>query len=97
MKSYSGQHVRLGELGNFSDGSGSSLLEGDFMEPLVEINGIISGDGFKLLSLLILGHCILSFSNNYLLIIFNLKPLIKHKKIQSQTLFSMSKILTSLI
>ena len=46
-----GEHLSCSELSNFSDCTGCSLLELDFVESLVEINGVISCHGLDLLLL----------------------------------------------
>jgi len=72
--SYLGEHLSLSKLLDLSDGAGSSLLELDFVESLVEIDGVISGDGLDLLLLSFLNtRHFLSFS--IILIINNRHPL----------------------
>jgi len=62
--SYLGEHLSLCEFPDLSEGSGSSLLELDFVESLVEIDGVISGHGLDLLLLSFLHtRHFLSFSN----------------------------------
>ena len=64
MLTYLGEHLGLSELPDLADSSGSSLLELDFVESLVEIDGVVSGHGLDLLlfSFLNTRH-FLSFSN----------------------------------
>ena len=56
--SYLGVHFSYSEFSNFSEGSGSSLLELDFVESFVEIDGVISSHwlDFLLLSFLDTRH-----------------------------------------
>ena len=42
---YISEHVLLSEGDDFLKSSGGLLLEGNFVESLVEINGVISSDG----------------------------------------------------
>ena len=60
---YLGEHFSLSEFPDLSEGSGCSLLELNFVESLVEIDGVISGHRlhFLLLSFLHARH--FSFSN----------------------------------
>jgi hypothetical protein len=60
---YLSEHLSLSELSDLSDGSGSSLLELDFVESLVKIDGVVTGDGLDLLLLSFLNtRHFLSFS-----------------------------------
>ena len=64
---YLGEHLTDCELSDFSDGSWGSLLELNTVESLVEIDGVVSGDGYDFL--------LLAFSNSWhflaMLIIMN--------------------------
>ena len=51
--SYLGEHLSNCELSDFSDGSGGSSLELDSVESLVEVDGVVAGDGSNLLLLAI--------------------------------------------
>ena len=46
---YRGVHLLLGESGALSDGAGGSLLEGDTLESLVHVQGVVSGDVLQFL------------------------------------------------
>ena len=48
---YRGVHFLLGESGALSDSAGSSLLEGNALESLVHVEGVVSGGVLKLLLL----------------------------------------------
>ena len=56
--SYLGEHLSLGEFPDLSESAGSSLLELDLVESLVEVHGVVSGHGGDLLLLSVLnaGH-----------------------------------------
>ena len=61
---YLGEHLSLSELLDLANGAGSSLLELDFVDSLVEIDGVVSGHGLDLLLLSFLNtRHFLSFSN----------------------------------
>ncbi len=66
FQSYLGEHLSLGEFPDLSESAGSSLLELDLVESLVEIDGVISGGGldFLLLSFLHAGHFLSLNINN---------------------------------
>ncbi len=49
--SYLSEHLSHGELSDLSDSSGSSLLELDTVESLVEVDSVISGNGLDFLFL----------------------------------------------
>ena len=69
--SYLSEHFSLCEFSDLSDSSGCSLLELDFVESFVEINGVISGNWLDLLLLSFLHtRHFLSFSN---ILIINIK------------------------
>ena len=51
VSTYRGLHFLLSESGAFSDGSGGSLLEGNTLQSLVHVQGVVSGDVLQLLLL----------------------------------------------
>ena len=67
----------MSELLDLADGAGSSLLELDFVDSLVEIDGVVSGSGlhFLLLSFLNTRHFV-SFSNILIINIQFVPPLL---------------------
>ena len=73
---YLREHLGRSELLDFSDGSGCSLLELDFVDSLVEVDGVVTGNGldFLLLSFLNTRH-FLSFSN---ILIINIQTSVSH-------------------
>ena len=52
---YLGEHFLLGELPDFPDGSGSSPLELDGVQTLMEVDRVVSGDWLQLFLLGVLG------------------------------------------
>lgn len=50
-----GSHSLGGELLDLADGAGSTLLEGDALQPLVEVDGVLAGNSL-LGALLVTGH-----------------------------------------
>ena len=47
--SYGGEHILLGELSDFLDGSPGLALETHFVKSLAEVDGVVSCDGLQLL------------------------------------------------